>query len=261
MTVSAYCLWAFERASQVHPGHDPIWFQLTIIPFVIALLHVLRLLDSGAGAAPEELALARPPPPDLRGLLGRSSSPSGPTPDERAGPRHPRELLTGWGRTARRASADVVHAVHPGIVDDAMAARSRRPHGRPARRGLVARGLGRCYGDAAQNAGGTFLHSTCLDRTALASSGSARPSSGWESGSLRPMRAPRRPGLFPLALPGPATSPSVGAIASDIHEAPSRRRVVLRPRATLLLTAPGGTRRLAPVEPPTSSGRPPAAWV
>ncbi len=57
VSVSAYCLWAFERASQVHPGHDPIWFQLTIIPFVIALLHVLRLLDSGAGAAPEELAL------------------------------------------------------------------------------------------------------------------------------------------------------------------------------------------------------------
>jgi len=57
VTVSAYCLWAFERASEVHPGHDPLWFQLTIIPFVIALLHVLRLLDSGAGAAPEELAL------------------------------------------------------------------------------------------------------------------------------------------------------------------------------------------------------------
>jgi len=57
VTVSAYCLWAFERATQVHPGHDPVWFQLTIVPFVIALLHVLRLLDSGAGAAPEELAL------------------------------------------------------------------------------------------------------------------------------------------------------------------------------------------------------------
>ncbi len=57
VTVSAYCLWAFERAAEVHPGHDPIWFQLTIIPFVIALLHVLRLLDAGDGAAPEELAL------------------------------------------------------------------------------------------------------------------------------------------------------------------------------------------------------------
>jgi decaprenyl-phosphate phosphoribosyltransferase len=57
VTVTAYCLWAFERAAELHPGHDPIWFQLTIIPFTIGLLHVLRLLDSGAGAAPEELAL------------------------------------------------------------------------------------------------------------------------------------------------------------------------------------------------------------
>jgi decaprenyl-phosphate phosphoribosyltransferase len=58
VTVTAYCLWSFERAGQIHPGqHHPIWFQLTIVPFVLALLHVLRLLDSGAGAAPEELAL------------------------------------------------------------------------------------------------------------------------------------------------------------------------------------------------------------
>lgn len=57
VSVTAYCLWAFERARQLHPGHDPIWFQLTIVPFVVALLHVLRLLDSGAGAAPEELAI------------------------------------------------------------------------------------------------------------------------------------------------------------------------------------------------------------
>jgi decaprenyl-phosphate phosphoribosyltransferase len=57
VTVTAYCLWAFERANQVHPGRDPLWFQLTIIPFTIGLLHVLRLLDAGAGAAPEDLAL------------------------------------------------------------------------------------------------------------------------------------------------------------------------------------------------------------
>ena len=57
VTVTAYCLWAFERAAQVHPGRDPIWFQLTIIPFTIALLHVMRIFDSGDGAEPEELAL------------------------------------------------------------------------------------------------------------------------------------------------------------------------------------------------------------
>jgi decaprenyl-phosphate phosphoribosyltransferase len=57
VTVTAYCLWAFERAAQVHPGRDPIWFQLTIVPFTLALLHVIRLFDMGAGAEPEELAL------------------------------------------------------------------------------------------------------------------------------------------------------------------------------------------------------------
>jgi decaprenyl-phosphate phosphoribosyltransferase len=57
VTVTAYCLWSFERVTAAHPGHHPIWFQLTIVPFVLGLLHVLRLLDSGAGAAPEDLAL------------------------------------------------------------------------------------------------------------------------------------------------------------------------------------------------------------
>jgi decaprenyl-phosphate phosphoribosyltransferase len=57
VTVAAYCLWAFERASEVHRGHDPVWFQLTIVPFTIALLHLLRLFEAGRGAEPEELAL------------------------------------------------------------------------------------------------------------------------------------------------------------------------------------------------------------
>ena len=57
VTVTAYCLWAFERASEASAGHQPIWFQLSIVPFVIALLHVVRLLDSGRGAAPEDLAI------------------------------------------------------------------------------------------------------------------------------------------------------------------------------------------------------------
>ncbi len=57
VTVTAYCLWSFERAAEIHPGHHPIWFQLTIVPFVLGLLHVLRLLDSGEGATPEDLAL------------------------------------------------------------------------------------------------------------------------------------------------------------------------------------------------------------
>ncbi len=56
-SVTAYCLWAFDRTGLGHPGHAVLWTQLTVIPFAIAVLHVLRVLDGGGGAAPEELAL------------------------------------------------------------------------------------------------------------------------------------------------------------------------------------------------------------
>lgn len=56
--VTAYCLWAFEPTGLAsHPGHHELWTELTVVPFAIAVLHVLRVLDRGGGAAPEELAL------------------------------------------------------------------------------------------------------------------------------------------------------------------------------------------------------------
>lgn len=57
VTLSAYCLWAFERARQLGSGHHPIWFELSIIPFVVALLHVELRFERGHGGAPEDLAL------------------------------------------------------------------------------------------------------------------------------------------------------------------------------------------------------------
>jgi decaprenyl-phosphate phosphoribosyltransferase len=57
VTVSAYCLWAFERSAQVGRGHHPIWFELSIVPFVIAILHVELRFARGLGGAPEEMAL------------------------------------------------------------------------------------------------------------------------------------------------------------------------------------------------------------
>lgn len=57
VTVTAYCLWAFERSAQEGRGHHPIWFELSIVPFVIAILHVELRFARGMGGAPEELAL------------------------------------------------------------------------------------------------------------------------------------------------------------------------------------------------------------
>lgn len=57
VTVSAYCLWAFERSAQGGHGHHPIWFELSIVPFVIAILHVELRFARGLGGAPEEMAL------------------------------------------------------------------------------------------------------------------------------------------------------------------------------------------------------------
>lgn len=57
-SVTTYCLWAFDRTGlTAHLGHAVVWTELTVAPFAIAVLHVLRVLDGGGGAAPEELAL------------------------------------------------------------------------------------------------------------------------------------------------------------------------------------------------------------
>jgi len=57
ITLTAYCLWAFERAHQIGVGHHPIWFELSIVPFVMAVLYVELRFERGQGGAPEDLAL------------------------------------------------------------------------------------------------------------------------------------------------------------------------------------------------------------
>jgi len=54
----AYCLWAFEKAdASINPPSVP-WYQLTILPFVMALLRYALVLDRGdRGSAPEEIIL------------------------------------------------------------------------------------------------------------------------------------------------------------------------------------------------------------
>ena len=53
ITVTAYCLWAFEQAE----GVDFPWFELTIIPFVLAILRYALLLDAGRADQPEDVFL------------------------------------------------------------------------------------------------------------------------------------------------------------------------------------------------------------
>ena len=58
VTVASYCLWAFERTGLLaHSGTNLVWIELTVVPVVLSVLHILRLLDAGRGGEPEQLAL------------------------------------------------------------------------------------------------------------------------------------------------------------------------------------------------------------
>lgn len=51
-----YCLWAFSSA-ELH-GSSNVLFQLSIVPFAVAILRYALLLDQGRGAEPENLVLS-----------------------------------------------------------------------------------------------------------------------------------------------------------------------------------------------------------
>lgn len=50
-----YCLWAFEKAA-LSDSSVP-WFELSIVPFAVAVLRYVLLLDTGHGGAPEDVVL------------------------------------------------------------------------------------------------------------------------------------------------------------------------------------------------------------
>jgi decaprenyl-phosphate phosphoribosyltransferase len=54
VTVMAYCLWAFENAARAG-GHA--WFEISIVPFVLAILRYAHLIEQGRGGAPEDIVL------------------------------------------------------------------------------------------------------------------------------------------------------------------------------------------------------------
>jgi decaprenyl-phosphate phosphoribosyltransferase len=54
VTVTAYCLWAFENQKA---GQGGILFQLSIVPFALGILRYALLLDQGLGGSPEDVVL------------------------------------------------------------------------------------------------------------------------------------------------------------------------------------------------------------
>ncbi|MEX2100544.1 MAG: FAD-binding oxidoreductase [Acidimicrobiia bacterium] len=118
------------------------------------------------------------------------------------------ELLTGWGRTAPTA-AHVVVPEGPEAVDTVLA--------HSGRRGLIARGLGRSYGDAAQNAGGTVLDGCALDASLHIdpTTGVARVGAGVSIDTL--IRAALPLGFFVPVTPGTRFVTIGGALAADVH--------------------------------------------
>jgi decaprenyl-phosphate phosphoribosyltransferase len=53
--IIGYCLWAFSLQTALAHHRDPIWYQLSIVPMMIALLRYTFLVESGKGGKPEEL--------------------------------------------------------------------------------------------------------------------------------------------------------------------------------------------------------------
>lgn len=54
VAMTAYCLWAFEKAQG---SSGAIWFELSIVPFVLGVLRYALLVDAGHGGAPEDVVL------------------------------------------------------------------------------------------------------------------------------------------------------------------------------------------------------------
>lgn len=140
----------------------------------------------------------------------------------------PARLLSGWGRTSPSASnvaapnnvemlADFLTSGNPAMPHPLTSSLRMRQEAHGLRKSVIARGLGRSYGDAAQCAGGTVI-----DTSGFGSIGVIDPSTGLvEVGSGTSLDALIRTSLplgwFIPVSPGTRQVTVGGAIAADVH--------------------------------------------
>ncbi|MBS4727922.1 FAD-binding oxidoreductase [Mycobacterium sp. SM1] len=152
------------------------------------------------------------------------------------------ERLSGWGRTAPSV-ATVLCARDPEEIAAAVV-RAADTGGR----GVIARGLGRSYGDNAQNGGGLVIDMTALNtiHSIDADTRLADVDAGVSLDQL--MKAALPFGLWVPVLPGTRQVTVGGAIACDIHgkNHHSAGSFGNHVRSMALLTADGRIRHLTP---------------
>jgi decaprenylphospho-beta-D-ribofuranose 2-oxidase len=155
------------------------------------------------------------------------------------------QRLTGWGRTAPTV-AQVLSTPDPEVMAKAVAHAADG-----GTRGVIARGLGRSYGDNAQNGGGLVIDMTGLNRIHSINSddGLVDVDAGVNLDQL--MRAALPLGLWVPVLPGTRQVTVGGAIACDIHgkNHHSAGSFGDHVRSIELLTADGDVRQLTPDGP------------
>lgn len=149
-------------------------------------------------------------------------------------------VLTGWGRTAA-TRASLASARDAEEVAHLFAAARR------AGCGLIPRGLGRAYGDAAQCAGGIVVEATTLDRVIESDLdvGWIQVGAGCSLDTLMRSLVPR--GWFVPVTPGTRHVTVGGAVAADIHGKNHHRDGSFCSHVTAMtLATPVGVRRVTP---------------